>query len=177
MRVTRSTRGDGSAATLAAVAVAALVTLAGCTARSGVGGTTVTRGNDKVGGDVVSTVNGVGIRVADVTQVSNTLGVGPREATKRLQDFLLLSQYAASQPNLASAASPAEDRRRAVNAWLADEERAHLPTEAVIKSAYDAHPERAHQPERRSFVAIVAASTVGVAKAAVPAGADAGVPG
>jgi parvulin-like peptidyl-prolyl isomerase len=100
--------------------------------------TEIASGDATVGGDVVATVEGVPITLADVEALSREEQLAPREALRRIENDLLLSR-AAERAGLGSDPEFTDEMRRAaVRALLRRViEPAHLP-EAVTEAELEA---------------------------------------
>lgn len=72
-----------------------------------------------VGGDVVATVEGQPITVAEVEEVARTVGIPPLEALRRLEDERVLARLAAASPAAEDPAVERAARRAAVRALFA----------------------------------------------------------
>ena len=134
------------------------------------------RGDAQVGGDVVSTVDGHPITVADVEQAAREAGVSPRRALRALQDELLLAR-AAERAGFDEARGVERARRQsAVQALLERAVEAEVGPDqidpAALEAELDANRTRFDQPERRHSVHLLA-SLGADAPASVEAAAEA----
>lgn len=123
------------------------------------------RGADRVGGEVVATVDGHPIRRADVEHAARTAGVPPRVALERLIDETLLTLAAEREAGGRDAEADGAARQALVQALLARSVEA-IPVEidpAALEEAYDANRGRFDAPERRRSAHVLAR---------VPEGAD-----
>jgi predicted regulator of Ras-like GTPase activity (Roadblock/LC7/MglB family) len=121
------------------------------------------RGNAEVGGDVVATVDGVPITVAEVERAARLGHVSPETALRRLEDELLLARAAEAAGVDAREARQAV-RRAAVQRLLAAEvEPVTEVDEAEIEAAYAESPDRYARPERRRSLHVMVAHAVGEA--------------
>lgn len=112
-----------------------------------------TIGQDRVGGRVVSTVDGVGITLEEVERVARAEGVPPRQALRRLQDDLLLAAEAERRGFGRDRETAGRLRAAGVQKLLEEEVERSVPEssidDAAIARAYEQHRERYVQPEKR----------------------------
>ncbi|MGE0787082.1 MAG: peptidyl-prolyl cis-trans isomerase [Sandaracinaceae bacterium] len=110
------------------------------------------RGDAVVGGDVVATVDGVPIRLADVEAAARLGEVSPTVALRRLEDEILLAR-AAARAGFDDAEARRAERRAAVQALLERDVEARIPPSAIdeaeLEAAYAAAPSRFSRPEQR----------------------------
>lgn len=112
------------------------------------------RGDSKVGGDVVSTVNGHPILIADVQALMKVSSLDAREALERLQaEQLLMAE--AERRGIAGAEIDRVAERARVQALLDMEAAAHVATDAELREAY-AKDVRFHMPEQRVSMHVLA---------------------
>lgn len=118
------------------------------------------RGDAVVGGQVVSTVDGHPITLADVRHAVEITGVEPELALRRLQDELLLTEAARRAGYADDEEARQVARRVAVQRLLAEEvEAAHGPEEvdpAELEAAFEENLARFETPERRASVTVSA---------------------
>lgn len=141
--------------------IAALAALASCAGRTeDTAEPERVRGRATVGGQVVSTVDGHAITLADVQHAVASTGVEPRVALRRLQDELILARAArragfAEDPAVRRAA-----RQARVQALLAREvEARHRPEdvdEATLAQRFEENLAAFEGPERRGSVHVLA---------------------
>jgi hypothetical protein len=112
------------------------------------------RGSSKVGGAVVSTVDGHPIHVADVEEVARASSLSPHEALERLQAELLLMSEA-ERRGVSGAEIEAVAVRARVQALLEAEAAASAAPESDVREAYEKDA-RFHKPERRVSVHVLA---------------------
>lgn len=115
------------------------------------------QGSAKVGGEVVSTVDGVAITVAEVQALVNASGLSPRAALTRLQSQLLLAGEAerrgyGERPEVRDAT-----RQALVQTLLSLQVESVQATEAEIAEAYAKQHPRFHPAERRAAVHVLGA--------------------
>lgn len=117
------------------------------------------RGDERVGGDVVSTVDGHAITVAEVEVAARSSGVPPEVALRRLQDEVLLA-LAARRGGVGSddPAAVRAQRQAMVQALLARTVEAQEPEvpQDELAAAYEASRQRFSRPERRVSTHVVA---------------------
>ncbi len=118
------------------------------------------RGDARVGGDVVSTVDGHPIMLEDVRRAVERTGVPPRVALRRLQDELLLGGAAAQHGLDEDPDVRRRARQEAVQELLRVEvEETNRPEGlplARLEAALEADPSRWVQPARRRSVTVLA---------------------
>lgn len=116
------------------------------------------RGDAKVGGAVVSTVNGHPITLSDVEALMRASGSGEqltaREALERLQAEQLLMAEAERRGIAGGAIDQVAERAR-VQALLDAEAAANVATEAELRAAYE-NDLRFHVPEMRKSIHVLA---------------------
>lgn len=111
---------------------------------------TLAVGTDEVGAEFVSTVDGEGISLAEVTAAAELGGLEPREALGQLQEELLLIREARRR---GFAGDPVVQRRVLAQATLEaiEEERSPEAVDAAeARRIYDANTEQTQQPARRA---------------------------
>jgi hypothetical protein len=91
----------------------------------------------EVGGQVVSTVDGEAITVAEVEEVVRLTGLGPLAALRRLQEERALAHRAAASPVADDPEVAAATRRALVRQLLASEVEAPHPPEAIPAAAVE----------------------------------------
>jgi hypothetical protein len=114
--------GDGGTWWRLGLVVGMIVVAAGgCGDRGTEGPSAPMEGESRVGGRVVSTVDGEPITVDDVERVAGATGLPPEAALRRLQRFRLLAREAERRGLRERPAVRAAGRRAAVQALLARE--------------------------------------------------------
>jgi hypothetical protein len=112
------------------------------------------RGDAKVGGAVVSTVDGHPILISDVQALMKAASLSAREALERLQaEQLLMSE--AQRRGIGGAAVDQVAERARVQALLDMEAAANIATEAELREAYQKDV-RFHLPEHRMSMHVLA---------------------
>jgi peptidyl-prolyl cis-trans isomerase C len=111
------------------------------------------RGDAKVGGAVVSTVNGHPILISDVEALMKASSLGAREALERLQAEQLLMAEAERRGIAGPAIDQVVERAR-VQALLDMEAAAHVATDAELREAY-VKDVRFHMPEQRASMHVL----------------------
>ncbi len=119
-------------------------------AGEGEGAGTATRGAATVGGDVVSTVDGHPITVADVGALARAGRVSPQEALRRLQAELLLMAEAERRGLAVRRAVREVGRKASVHALLDEEANAATVPREQLRARYKQHNRRFNRPEVRS---------------------------
>lgn len=118
------------------------------------------RGDAHVGGDVVSTVDGHPITVAEVEQAAREAGVPPRRALRELQDELILARAAERRGFDAATEVERARRQSAVQALLARGVEAEVGPDridpATLEAEFEANPGRFDRPERRRSAHLLA---------------------
>jgi len=138
-----------------ALAAASGLALLSCGDVAGIGqGGEAQRGAAKVGGAVVSTVDGHPIRIADIEAVVRRSSLSPREALERLQSELLLMGEA-ERRGVSGAAIEETAVRARVQALLDAEAAANVATDDEVRAAYERDP-RFHKLERRASIHVLA---------------------
>lgn len=113
-------------------------------------------GSARVGGTVISTVDGAPITIDEVRSLVAGSGLAPAEALRRLQGERLLMAEA-ERRGLRSVPEVRHVARQALVQAVLDEEAARVEvSEAALREAYEATPERFHAPERRASVHVLA---------------------
>ena len=110
------------------------------------------RGDAEIGGEVVSTVDGAPITLAEVQEQAAGAGSSPAEALRTLQDEALLAAEAARRGYGTGAAVRRAGEKALVQALLAEIEAEHPPesfSEQQVRDFFEAHAERFGRPERR----------------------------
>lgn len=115
---------------------------------------TVQQGHAKLGGTVVSTVNGHAITIADVQALMNASSLSAREALDRLQTEQLLMAEAERRGTSAAAIDEVA-ARAAVQALLDREAARNVATESDLRAAYEKDA-RFHVLETRTTVHVLA---------------------
>ena len=115
-----------------------------------------TQGSAKLGGSVVSTVDGVAITVEEVQALVNATGLSPRAAMTRLQSQALLMGEAQRRGYADNAEVQQVARQALVQALLARDVESVRATNEEIAAAYDKQRTRFHTPERRGSVHVLA---------------------
>ena len=108
-----------------------------------------TRGDAKVGGDVVSTVDGVAITLGDVQRFVSDSGLTPRDALRRLQSEALLAAEAAHRGYGDDPAVAHLSHQAWVQALLGQRIESLRATDAEIAAEYEKQSERYKVPELR----------------------------
>ncbi len=109
-------------------------------------------GEARVGGQVVSTVDGVPITLDEVRSTARETGLAPRDALRRLEDRLLLAAEAARRGYADRPEVREAGRKAAVQALLVREVEEPLMPRAIPEEAVRELWERRseyHRPERR----------------------------
>jgi hypothetical protein len=115
---------------------------------------TAQQGSSKVGGAIVSTVDGHAISIADVQAVMRASSLSAREALDRLQaEQLLMAE--AERRGISGAAIQQVEERAAVQALLDGEAAKRLASDGDVRAVYEADP-RFHVPELRTTVHVLA---------------------
>jgi parvulin-like peptidyl-prolyl isomerase len=133
-----------------------LLAAAGCGDDAGGGGGSGPRvqGDARIGGQVVSTVDGVAITVDDVRRRAEVGRIAPREALRQLQDDMLLAAEAERRGLGRDPRVVQDARRAAVQALLREQVEASIPESSIepdaIARAYQRHLDQFQQPERRA---------------------------
>jgi PPIC-type PPIASE domain len=109
-------------------------------------------GTARVGGDVISTVDGHPITVGEVQAFANVSGVSPRDALSRLQSEALLAAEAARRGFSRDADVVEVARRGRVQALLQQQIEAIRATDQEVAAAYQKQYARFHTQEQRSSV-------------------------
>lgn len=128
--------------------VVALVCATGCPSEheQAAGG----RWSKRAEGPVVATVNGVEIGLSDVRELVDATGLSPREALRRLEDDVLLSQHAQTAGFGRSSLQGREAKRALVRALLASaverDVRLDTITPQQVQARFDAVRESNHLP-------------------------------
>jgi len=112
------------------------------------------RGDAKVGGAVVSTVNGHPILISDVQALMKASSLSAREALERLQAEQLLMAEAERRGIGGPAVAQVAERAR-VQALLDMEAATHIATDAELREAYEKDV-RFHLPEQRLSMHVLA---------------------
>lgn len=113
-------------------------------------------GNSSVGGQVVSTVDGAPITLAEVRALIGAGEIDPRTALRRLQDERVLAHEAARRELGVEWSVADVERRAAVQALLAHAARAAVVPQEPLEAAYAAQGERFDKPEQRASVHLLA---------------------
>lgn len=108
---------------MSAILVALGILLAGCRGEEGETGPRA-QGSARLGGDVVATVDGVGITLEDLQRVTASTGVAPPEALRLLEEKELLAAHAEQREFGGGSAVRLVERRVAVQRVLVEIERA-----------------------------------------------------
>lgn len=116
-----------------------------------------TQGHATLGGEVVSTVDGVAITVAEVQALMNASGLSARAALTRLQDERLLTGEAARRGYGDAREVVRVARQARVQALLANDVERITVAQAEIAAAYERQSARFHVPELRASVHVLAA--------------------
>lgn len=148
-------RGGWSQGAGARVGVVLGLALAfGCAEDRSGGGPDLAEGEARLGGAVVSTVDGEPITLADVTRVVRDTGLEPRAALRRLQEATLLAREAERRGYDGRPAVRTARRKAAVQALLEREvERLAAPedvSEEELRQALEARKDSLARPERRA---------------------------
>jgi hypothetical protein len=114
------------------------------------------RGTSAVGGQVVSTVDGYPITVADVQSLATAGGMSPRDALSRLQAERLLMIEAERRGFARSAAVDEVAQKARVQALLEAEAAAVSLSDEEIRAAYEKNKGRFEKAERRASVHVLA---------------------
>jgi parvulin-like peptidyl-prolyl isomerase len=115
---------------------------------------TAQHGSSKIGGAVVSTVDGHAISIADVQAVMRASSLSAREALDRLQaEQLLMAE--AERRGTSSEAIDQVEVRAAVQALLDREAASRLASDSELRAAYE-RDARFHVPETRTTVHVLA---------------------
>jgi peptidyl-prolyl cis-trans isomerase C len=118
--------------------------------------TRAARGSSKVGGQVVSTVDGYAITVADVEALARAGQMSAREALARLQEERLL-MIESERRGFAKTSDVDEVARKArVQALLDAEAAAVVVSDEDIRTAYEKQKGRFEKSERRASVHVLA---------------------
>ncbi len=136
---------------------AAAVLASACNGRGGTRTAAEPQTAAQLGGEVVSTVDGVAIRVADVQALARAGGLSARAALSRLQSEALLAAEAAARGYETRPRVMQVARQAAVQAQLAAEIESVRATDAAIAAAYAAHQDKYHRPELRASTHVLAA--------------------
>ncbi|MFW5924898.1 MAG: peptidyl-prolyl cis-trans isomerase [Myxococcota bacterium] len=155
----RGRRSQGVGAWGARV-VLGLGLLFGCADEAHRGGTEPAEGDARVGGRVVSTVDGEPITAAEVARGAREAGLEPRVALRRLQQAILLAREAERRGYGTRPAVRRAQRKAAVQSLLEREvERAVSPedvSEEGIRRAFEARRDSLARPERRASQHVLA---------------------
>lgn len=118
------------------------------------------RGDARVGGDVVSTVDGHPITLAEVEQAAREAGVPPGQALRVLQDELLLARAAERRGFDGASAVERARRQSEVQVLLERVVEAEVGPDRVdpaeLEAAFDSSPGRFARPERRQSAHVLA---------------------
>lgn len=121
------------------------------------------RGTAVLGGEVVATVDGHPITLAEVEAASRAGGVSPTVALRRLEDELILSLAAERHASVQEARVRRAVRQAEVQALLARTVESAEPEidPADVEAAYDANPARFVAPEERRSCHVLAVVPAG----------------
>ena len=134
-----------------------LITLLGACNRGGGGeGLLQEAGKAKVGGEVISTVDGRPVVAARVEQLVRASDLSKREALRRLQSELVLAATARSRGYAERAAVQEVQRKAAVHELLRRRVENPPPTEAQLRTAYAEQLPRFKRPARRASFHVLA---------------------
>lgn len=139
---------------LAAVLVGLLAACA--TADTDGGRRQVADGTAQVGGDIISTVNGEAITLAQVRALSASTQLAPREVLRRLQAHLLLVREAEGLGIQVDSDSEYKIRQALVQALLARAVEAVPVADSAVREAYEAEGDRFRPPPKRSSIHVLA---------------------
>ena len=131
-------------------------------------------GSSNVGGQVVSTVDGDAITVADVRALIGDGALAPHDALRRLQDERVLAHEAARRGIAEDWEVAAVARKASVQALLADAANNAVVTDGQLEAAYTTQIARFETAEQRGSVHLLAKVKAG-ADAATDAAARAAV--
>ncbi len=113
-------------------------------------------GAARVGGDVVSTVDGAAITVSEVQRLVNQSGLSPRQALSRLQDEALLMHEAEARGYGSAPEVLHLSRQAAAQALLAGVVESLHASDQETSDAYAAQSARFDVPEKRRSVHVLA---------------------
>jgi hypothetical protein len=114
------------------------------------------QGTARIGGEVVSTVDGVAITVADVQRIVDATGMQPREALHKLQSEALLIGEAERRGYSASRAASHVKVQAEVQAFLAHDIESVRATEEEIRAELVRQKARFEIPEKRQSLHVLA---------------------
>ncbi len=141
----------------AASALVGALALHGCGAgeRASRSAGVATRGNASIGGQVVSTVDGRPITVAEIERLVRA-GLTPQQALRRLQSEQLLMEEAERRGLAGNPAVHEVKAQAEVQAVIEQEANAVTVSDADVRRAYEQQKERFERPERRAAVHVLA---------------------
>jgi hypothetical protein len=115
-----------------------------------------TQGSAQVGGQIVSTVDGVAITVGEVQALVNATGLSPRAALTRLQSQVLLIGEAQRRGYARESDVEHVGRQALVQTLLERDAESLHASDAELQAAYDKQHARFHTPETRASIHVLA---------------------